>query len=127
MGMWVDLLHGLRGLRRSLVFTTAAVLSLALGIGANTAIFSLAVVVLCSLPVSDPERLVALHGSYSGPGENSSSWTTNSASVFPLAAQGLWRHWEVPTISEAFGGIDQLSDCHLVVSILQLVQQLADR
>jgi len=82
--MWVDLLHGARALRRSPVFTTAAVLSLALGIGANTAIFSLLdQVVLRSLPVADPERLVALHGSYSGPGDSSSSWSTNSESVFP--------------------------------------------
>lgn len=82
--MWVDLLHGARALRRSPVFTLAAVLSLALGIGANTAIFSLLdQVVLRSLPVADPERLVALHGSYSGPGENSSTWSSNSESVFP--------------------------------------------
>ena len=82
--MFAVLLHGARALRRSPVFTTAAVLSLALGIGANTAIFSLLdQVVLRSLPVPDPEHLVALHGSYSGPGENSSSWTTNSESVFP--------------------------------------------
>lgn len=82
--VWKDLLHGVRALRRSPVFTTAAVLSLALGIGANTAIFSLLdQVVLRSLPVADPERLVAVHGSYSGPGDSSSSWSTNSESVFP--------------------------------------------
>jgi predicted permease len=84
MGMWVDFLHGLRALRRSPVFTVAAVLSLALGIGANTATFSLLdQVVLRSLPVADPDRLVALHGGYSGPGENSSSSSSNSESVFP--------------------------------------------
>lgn len=77
-------MHGVRALRRSPVFTTAAVLSLALGIGANTAIFSLLdQVVLRSLPIAQPERLVAVHGSYSGPGESSSSWSTNSESVFP--------------------------------------------
>jgi predicted permease len=82
--MWKDLLFGFRALRRSPALTTAAVLSLALGIGANTAIFSLLdQVVLRSLPVADPERLVALHGIYSGPGESSSSWGTNSESVFP--------------------------------------------
>ena len=54
--VWKDLLHGVRALRRSPVFTTAAVLSLALGIGANTAIFSLLdQVVLRSLPIADPE------------------------------------------------------------------------
>ena len=74
--VWKDLLYGLRALRRSPVFTTAAVLSLALGIGANTAIFSLLdQVVLRSLPIADPERLVAVHGSYSGPGNSSSSWS----------------------------------------------------
>ncbi len=82
--VWKDLLYGVRALRRSPVFTTAAVLSLALGIGANTAIFSLLdQVVLRSLPIVEPERLVALHGSYSGPGKSSSSWSTNSESVFP--------------------------------------------
>ena len=82
--VWKDVLHGVRALRRSPVFTTAAVLSLALGIGANTAIFSLLnQVVLRSLPIACPERLMALHGGYSGPGQSSSSWSTNSESVFP--------------------------------------------
>jgi len=82
--VWKDLLYGVRALRRSPVFTTAAVLSLALGIGANTAIFSLLdQVVLRSLPIAEPELLVALHGSYSGSGNSSSSWSTNSESVFP--------------------------------------------
>jgi len=82
--MWSGLSQGVRALRRSPVFTIAAVLSLALGIGANTAIFSLLdQVVLRSLPVADPQGLVVLHGNYSGPGEDSSSWSTNSESVFP--------------------------------------------
>src|SRR5579864_9261352 len=82
--MWKDLGFSFRTLRRSPLFTTAAVLSLALGIGANTAIFSLLdQVVLRSLPIPDPERLVAVHGSYSGPGNSSSAWSTNSESVFP--------------------------------------------
>jgi predicted permease len=75
-----ELAYSFRTLRRSPLFTTAAVLSLALGIGANTAIFSLLnQVVLRSLPVRDPERLVVLHTDYSGPGLNSSD---NSESVF---------------------------------------------
>src|SRR5687768_5183370 len=54
-----DVTYACRLLRRSPVFAGVAVLSLALGIGANTAIFSLIdTVLLKSLPVQDPERLV---------------------------------------------------------------------
>ena len=54
-----DLRYGLRGMRRSPALTAVAVLSLALGIGANTAIFSLIYsVMLKSLPVSHPEELL---------------------------------------------------------------------
>ena len=60
--MWNDLRYGLRTLRRSPVFTVVAVASLALGIGANTAIFSLMnQVMFRMLPVREPERLVVLH------------------------------------------------------------------
>ena len=56
-----DLLYGVRTLRRSPGFTTIAVLSLALGIGANTAIFTLIdAVMLRSLPVRAPQELVAV-------------------------------------------------------------------
>jgi hypothetical protein len=56
---WHDLLYGLRVLRRSPGFTAVAVLTLALGIGANTAISSLIdTVMLRSIPVRDPSQLV---------------------------------------------------------------------
>ena len=69
-----DLRYALRTLRKTPLFTSVAVLSLALGIGANTAIFTLVhQLILQSLPVPHPEQLVLLsavgrhYGSNSGP------------------------------------------------------------
>lgn len=78
--MWNDLRFAFRVLMRSPGFTAVAVLSLALGIGANTAISSLIYqVAVRSLPVAEPERLVALESD-----EYSFGWARrdNSTSVF---------------------------------------------
>src|SRR5437870_10055110 len=57
--LWQDLEFGLRLLRFNPAFAAAAILSLALGIGANTAIFQLLDAVrLRTLPVKNPEELV---------------------------------------------------------------------
>ncbi|WP_158748912.1 ABC transporter permease [Acidobacterium sp. S8] len=67
-----DIVYGARALFRSPALTVVALLSLALGIGANTAIFSLLdAVLLRSLPVKDPQQLVLLgRGNSSGIGDN---------------------------------------------------------
>jgi predicted permease len=59
--LWQDVRYALRGMRRTPGFTAAAVVSLALGIGANTAIFSLInTLMLRMLPVEHPGQLVEL-------------------------------------------------------------------
>ncbi len=56
-----DLRYGMRVLRKTPVFTLVAILSLGIGIGANTAVFSvLDNVLLRMLPVRNPEELVVL-------------------------------------------------------------------
>jgi putative ABC transport system permease protein len=72
-----DIRYGLRILGRTPVISCVAVLSLALGIGANTAIFSLIdSVMLRLLPVEKPEQLAQLlRANFSGTGEGSPSFT----------------------------------------------------
>src|ERR1035438_803089 len=67
----LDLRQSLRGLLHSPAFSAAAIISLALGIGANTAIFSFVnAILLKKLPVPEPDRLVTFaridHGQSSG-------------------------------------------------------------
>src|SRR6476620_11155870 len=58
---WADLRLAARGLRRRPLFATVAILSLALGIGANTALFTLIdQILLRKLPVKAPDELVML-------------------------------------------------------------------
>jgi predicted permease len=69
--LWQDLQYSARSLRRSPLFTLIAVLSLALGIGANTAIFTLLdQLLLRLLPIQNPEEIVQVASSGSHYGNN---------------------------------------------------------
>jgi predicted permease len=59
--VWQDVRFGLRMLRKNRAFTTVAILTLAMGIGVNTTMFSvLKAVLFCGLPFPEPDRLVLI-------------------------------------------------------------------
>src|SRR5438309_6237583 len=99
-----DIRYGLRTIAANKTFSAMAILSLALGIGANTAIYSfMDSILLRSLPVSDPESLLVLNWharSTSGPdfvmhGMSGSSWDDSksgtTSGMFPFEAFELFR------------------------------------
>jgi len=70
-----DLRFAMRAIRRSPLFASVAILSLALGIGANTAIFTLMdQLMLRKLPIQSPEQLVVLHQVGPHNGSNMGRW-----------------------------------------------------
>ncbi len=93
--LWSDVRFGMRSLRRSPLTAGAALLALALGIGANSAIFSVVNGVLLEpLPYPDPDRIVLIHESNPGMGfptfsvasQNFLDWRQQNRSFTALAA-----------------------------------------
>jgi macrolide transport system ATP-binding/permease protein len=73
--VWQDLRYGMRGMARSPIFTAVVVATLALGIGANTAIFSLVDALLLEPPPAQrPEELVMIYTSVDGDRHGLSSY-----------------------------------------------------
>lgn len=76
-GLWQDIRYAIRSLARTPGFTAAAVLTLALGIGANTAVFSLVRWILIHpLPYAEPERLYSVHEDNAQEGSRPASYPT---------------------------------------------------
>jgi len=120
--MWLerlgqDLRYALRSMVHNKAFTTLAVLSLALGIGANTAIYSfMESILLRSLPVSEPESLVVMKWraktSYTSAASSGMSFSTGGThsdpgagtigTQFPFAALELFQRG-TDMLSNAFG------------------------
>ncbi len=84
--LWLDRLlqdasYGLRQLRRNPGFAAVAVITLALGIGANTAIFTLIdSVMLRAMPVRDPSQLVLFRWQARHPPQNIGTWSFGDCS-----------------------------------------------
>jgi putative ABC transport system permease protein len=109
-GVWNDISHVLRSLRRQPGFAAVAVLTLAIGIGANTAIFSVIDTLLLRAPdIQHLDRLVSLQERNlqkvpfavdPSPG-NFLDWREHTRSFDQMAA---WRNWYF-TLSDAVGGV----------------------
>ncbi len=86
--LWQDVRYGARLLRRNPTFAIVAILTLALGTGANTAIFQLVDAVrLRTLPVQDPQQLVEVGIDHHGKGR-----TGRFTGRRPFMSEPLWRH-----------------------------------
>ncbi len=95
-GFRQDLRYALRGLRQRPGFTLVAVLTLALGIGANTAIFSVVNgVLLRPLPYERPERLAMIWG---------------HRNQEPLAELSVPEYWDLRERTHSFAGVAAFAD-----------------
>src|SRR5437762_3772413 len=102
--LWQDLRYGIRMLGKSPGFTVIAILTLAMGIGANTAVFSLVdAFLLRLLPVKNPHQLVFVHATRAKGG------TTGSFS-YPTFEQFRDRN-------HSLAGIFAYDDTHISVTV----------
>lgn len=89
--LWQDLHFGARVLIKSPGFTTIALLTLGLGVGANTAVFSVInTVLLKPLPYRDPERIVMVHEKISLPS------LTDDVDMVPAGDFSDWTNRDTP-------------------------------
>jgi putative ABC transport system permease protein len=95
--LWQDLLYGCRTLMKKPAFTIVAALSLALGIGANTVIFSLInTTLLRPLPFEDPDKIMVL-------------WTTPVQNRTQRNAMNVMSYYAIRDKSQSFETIGALT------------------
>ena len=83
-----DVRHGVRTLRRSPAFTAVALLTLALGIGANTAIYQLVDAIrLRTLPVKDPQQIAIVELA------DLTRWKGRRTTGYPVLTNPLWEQF----------------------------------
>ena len=125
-----DLRHGLRQLWKSRGFATVTLLTLALCIGANSAIFSAVyALMLKPLPFPEPERLVEIYNTYSKAGLNKGSsniaqYTDYKQGTTAFGSFGLWSPGQMmfgeDTSAERVSGARATSDFFTVLGLKPL-------
>jgi len=116
-GLFQDFRYAVRQLRKNPGFTAVAVLTLALGIGANTGIFTLVnAVMLKSLPVPDPEQLFLVTDKESQPGTSRFAYPTfqTARAAVPQGSEVAAASWPGDLYASFGGGEPEMVKGQLV-------------
>src|SRR5688500_9754265 len=117
-----DIRFSLRQLRRNLAFTAIALITLALGIGANTAIFSVVRgVLLRDLPYPEPDRILRVFSTFHGNNSTVSPADFNDWSRQSEAFTGLAAAYESTVNLTGSGSAERFSEARVSANTFQLL------